>query len=326
MLLALCIALPAWGAPRPDVDITAMVVFGDSLSDPGNAYYLSGRQSLPPYDNLNPVTLIPSAPYAKGGHHFSNGKTWIEQLGRELRLDKDTRPAFQVPGALNYAIGGSTARPRTDGGPFLGLQVAEFLASYGSSGLLEDAVVVIVVGGNDLFDALETAQTGGDPAEILIPAVQAIIGDPADPTVPPGITDLYLAGARKFLVGYAPDIGLTPAIYRASGGDPAIMGQATLLALGFNLQLHGALSVVQAGFPDIEIEVLDLFTALQEVAEGEELNADPDVTCITPGVPPFVCKRPDDIFFMDGIHPTVAGHAVFAREGLEALEALLGAP
>ena len=33
---------------------------------------------------LNPL-LIPSA-YAKGGHHFSNGATWIEQYARSVGL------------------------------------------------------------------------------------------------------------------------------------------------------------------------------------------------------------------------------------------------
>ena len=46
-----------------------LVVFGDSLSDPGNAFVLLTRVSVPPFE------LIPDAPYARGGLHFSNGAT-----------------------------------------------------------------------------------------------------------------------------------------------------------------------------------------------------------------------------------------------------------
>jgi phospholipase/lecithinase/hemolysin len=47
------------------------IVFGDSLSDPGNYYSIYGQVSEAPF------APIPSAPYDEHGHHFSNGRTWI---------------------------------------------------------------------------------------------------------------------------------------------------------------------------------------------------------------------------------------------------------
>ena len=48
-----------------------IVVFGTSLSDPGNAFALSDRHLVPPYvgPGINPLTLIPESewPYAIGG-------------------------------------------------------------------------------------------------------------------------------------------------------------------------------------------------------------------------------------------------------------------
>src|SRR5437762_12424368 len=64
---------------------SGIVVFGTSLSDSGNAFALVGDASTPPDFALSPL-LIPSAPYAKGGHHFSNGATWVEQLARSAGL------------------------------------------------------------------------------------------------------------------------------------------------------------------------------------------------------------------------------------------------
>jgi len=48
--------------------------FGDSLSDAGNFFFETGDTVRAPFEP------VPGAPYAIGGHHFSNGRTWIEQL------------------------------------------------------------------------------------------------------------------------------------------------------------------------------------------------------------------------------------------------------
>ena len=85
---------------------TKVVVFGDSLSDPGNAFALTGNISMRPF------SLIPDAPYARGGMHFSNGKTWVEVLSKDLRLPSG--PAFRNPGQFsNYAVGSARARSVT---------------------------------------------------------------------------------------------------------------------------------------------------------------------------------------------------------------------
>jgi phospholipase/lecithinase/hemolysin len=78
----------AWGLAAPDwaaaqSRFSGIVVFGTSLSDPGNAFVLVGDANTPPDFALDPL-LIPSAPYAKGGHHFSNGATWVEHYARSI--------------------------------------------------------------------------------------------------------------------------------------------------------------------------------------------------------------------------------------------------
>src|SRR3982751_6575841 len=85
---------------------SGIVVFGTSLSDPGNAFALSGDAATPPDFTLNPF-LVPTAPYARGGHHFSNGATWIEQYARSIGLAESVRPAFAISSAAvnNYAVG-----------------------------------------------------------------------------------------------------------------------------------------------------------------------------------------------------------------------------
>jgi phospholipase/lecithinase/hemolysin len=75
-------------AARPaaaQVPYDRIVVFGTSLSDPGNAFALWGSAGTPPEYLLDGL-LVPSAPYARGGNHFSNGATWIGQFARSVGL------------------------------------------------------------------------------------------------------------------------------------------------------------------------------------------------------------------------------------------------
>ncbi len=94
-------------------DFDGVVVFGDSLSDPGNVFVVTGMVSVPPFNASN----IPDAPYARGGMRFTNGPTWIEQLSRKLHLRGGTGPALRSPAFTNYAFGGARARS-TSGAPF----------------------------------------------------------------------------------------------------------------------------------------------------------------------------------------------------------------
>ena len=58
-----------------------LVVFGDSLTDPGNAFVILGVISTAPF------SPIPSAPYASGT--FSNGPIWAQAA---TALRRDARP------------------------------------------------------------------------------------------------------------------------------------------------------------------------------------------------------------------------------------------
>jgi outer membrane lipase/esterase len=190
LALLLASPIPAFAQPA----IGDIVTFGDSLSDPGNGFVFIRESATPPDYSTNAL-LFPSAPYARGGHHLSNGPTWIEQLARTLGLSRSANPAFSGsnPFAMNFAVG--TARARNDGiNPSLSLLVGAFLEKTGGVARA-DALYVIQIGANERTDA-----------------------------------------------------------------------------------------------------------------------------CITPGIPPFTCKRPDTYLFWDGSHPTKAAHEIIA----EAVAQLLG--
>ena len=148
-----------------------VVVFGTSLSDTGNAFVLWGEASTAPDYQLDPL-LVPSAPYARGGHHFTNGRTWVEQLAGSLGHAGNVRPAFLAEGpvATNYAV--AAARARDDGKNFnLTAQVDAFLEASGGIAS-PNALYVIEMGGNDIRDALVAYPNGH--TLVIKEALQAI--------------------------------------------------------------------------------------------------------------------------------------------------------
>ncbi len=282
--------------------VSEIVVFGDSLSDSGNAFVLQRENNTPPNYDVNPL-LIPDDAYARGGHHFTNGPTWAEQLGRSLGLAPDVGPAFRDANsrATNYAVGG--ARANDDGLNInLPVQVRVFLQDF-SGRASPDALYVVAFGGNDVRDALAAAGAGVDPGPVIAAGVSAVGAN---------ILALYRAGARKFIVWNAPNIGLIPAV-QALGPD-AVTG-AGLLAQAFNTNLGVVLATLRS-LPDITITEFDLYGTFSTIHEDPAAFGLTDVThpCISPGDPPFVCKHPGTYLFWDGIHPTTAVHTIIAHD------------
>jgi phospholipase/lecithinase/hemolysin len=282
-----------------------IVVFGDSLSDSGNAFALQGITTTPPYDTLDPL-LIPGSPFAMGGHHFSNGATWVEQFARPLGLTGNVLPVFRGLNvhASNYAVGG--ARARDDGINFnLSVQVNAFLTAH-SYAAPSDGLYVIEFGGNDLRDALQVLSSGGDASAVVSVAL-ASIGN--------NIGALYAAGARKFLVWNAPNLRPTPAIRILDNISPGAGQAVDMLANTFNAGLAALLSNL-SGLPDVEIKQFDVYKIVNDIVDDPQAYGLEVVNtaCVMPNVPPFECQLPDEYLFWDGIHPTKIGHSILAQE------------
>lgn len=305
--LAMALVMPSPVAAQSR--FSGLVVFGTSLSDSGNAFALRGDQSTPPDFTLDPL-LVPSAPYAKGGHHFSNGATWIEQFARSIGLGGSVRPAFATidPTATNYAVGG--ARAYEDGiNVNLTQQVSAFLQRAGGVAP-SDAVYVIEMGSNDIRDAFVVFAGGGNGGAILQAALRSIAMN---------IQRLFAAGARQFLVWEAPNVALTPAI-RTLG--PAAGGLATQVTQVFDGNLAGVLAQLSVGLADASFARLDADQILNAIVANPAAFGLTNVTtaCVTPNVAPFTCHNADEFLFWDGIHPTRAGHAILAQEAANVLK------
>lgn len=319
VLILLSVHLGIGGPARAQTQLDAIVTFGTSLSDSGNAFALIKTNATPPDFGIIPESfLVPSAPYARGGHHLSNGPTWVEQLAKSLHVTASANPAFasRNPFAMNYAIAGARAvdaDPAHPTLPNLTAQLAAFLQDVGGAAP-PNALYAIEIGSNDVRDAMAAAGGGGNPDAIVITAVEAIGR---------AIDTLYAAGARQFLIVDVPPIALTPAVRLADMQRPGTALAASLLTLDFNQKLMTMLAT-KAAYPGITIDKLDVYSLVASIVASPQSFGLSNVTdaCITPNEAPFTCKDPNTYLFWDGIHPTTAVHAIFA----ERAEVAVGAP
>ncbi|MEW8505717.1 MAG: SGNH/GDSL hydrolase family protein [Candidatus Thiodiazotropha sp.] len=313
----IALLLIPWIAFAKEKPYQAVVVFGDSLSDPGNAYILSGMHLKPPYETLDEL-LIPDAPYARGGNHFSNGATWIEQLARKIDLGDSVKPAFkrgQKKGLKrsNYAVGGGRAR---EDGININLSQQLILFLSDTQGVASpEALYVIAFGGNDVRDAVAALLV--DPT--LLSSL-AILQD-ALTAFEDAVRLLGAAGAKNLLIVNSPDLSLTPAIQRLNYLFPGTAFGAATLSQKYNLDLDALIEQLGRELPGLEIARLDVFQAMQDIlvdpgAYGLSNVSEP---CVMPNQPPFACKKAKKYLFWDGIHPTRVGHRVFSRKAAEAL-------
>ena len=289
-----------------DSGYSDMVVFGDSLSDPGNVFVLTNQVSARPYDDGN----IPSWPYPIGkGKTYSNGPTWSQVVAKELKLHGGTGPALRTTRFTNYAFGGASASD-TAGGPFdMTAQVSQFLADNGGAAD-SDALYAVWFGGNDVRAALVAAQTGGSPETVIVDAVTNYATN---------MVTLILSGATDFVVLNAPNVGVAPAVTELG---PAASAGATQLSFLFNLALDGVLDSIEGAFPQVNITRVDSFTLITAIvaSPGTFGIGNAEDACLTPLVTAgAICKSPEDYLFWDGIHPTRVGHELVADAALDAL-------
>ncbi len=295
-----------------------IVIFGDSLSDPGNAFFLLGNSLTPPYATLDAL-LIPNAPYAVGGNRFSNGATWVEQLARSLELKSSSGPAFMpdIRGKRkrsNYAVGGARARD-TGSDVNLPVQVNAYLSRGTTQHDDDETLYVVEFSGNDIRDAISAlaVDPSGTTSSGIVTAALISIAD--------NMATLYLSGAREFLLVNSADLSLTPAIRTLDVISPGSAMAAALVSAQYNTGISLLIEQLTTQLPGIEITLFDISSLLHQIVAnpGDFRLSNVTAACIMPLVPPYSCGMKNRYLFWDGIHPTRAGHAIFAEYALRAL-------
>lgn len=190
ILAGVTAALPVFASAAPIGSFTDLVVFGDSLSDPGNIFALSGG-------------IVPNPLFYPNGQ-FTNGDTWATKLG----ADKAS--------GTNFAFGGATASTNGDTIPDFAAQRALFGAAV-SGGLSLGArpLAAVWFGGNDLRDAFGAA----NPGAIITQAVTDLVV---------GVNTLLASGLSDILVLGLPNLGRIPEVTANGAGAIAAATGATL--------------------------------------------------------------------------------------------------
>ncbi len=303
-----------------------MYVFGDSLSDPGNAFVFTGEVSVRPYN----ASGIPDAPYPMGrGKTFSNGATWAQVLGQAMRHQGATGPALRTSRFTNYAFGGARAADSASNPFDMGEQVTQFLTDQ--DGMADpDALYAVWFGGNDIRDALvaflvayEATLIGGGSMEDAQAAGAAAAGAVIIASLSSymdNLTALVLSGATNFLILNAPNVGVAPAV-TALGSNASDLAWA--FSAAFNSELDTALDQFESALPWTHVTRVDAFSAITEIVFNPEPYGLSNTTesCITPEVKKgAICDAPNEYLFWDGLHATRAGHQLIAEHVMGAME------
>lgn len=291
LLLLVMLLAPGVASAGP---ITSLYVFGDSLSDDGNAFLLTGGFPPPPY-----------------AQRASNGPVAVERLAFDLGLT--LTPA--ALGGTNYAFVGATTGPVQIPGSappvfvdniatitygqaaLAGTSLLNQVAAFTSTGPVADpdgSLFFVWAGANDFF-INPSLQTGAN-------AITSIAGS---------INALYTDGAREFLIPNLPDLSLTPS---AQGLTPAEQLGLRQLSISFNIGLASALGGLSA-LPGIKITPFDAFSLVSSIVADPAANGftNASAPCLTGIVftgNGSVCSNPDSFVFWDGAHPTSAAHRV----------------
>jgi phospholipase/lecithinase/hemolysin len=299
--LASCIvATSAYAAPY-----SQFVVFGDSLSDAGNAAFITSNQ------------FPPSPPFAGS---FSNGPTAAQYMANLLGVSVSLGWSGLSAAANNYAVGGGlngagNYNVQIGNPPGLGAAFPTMAATGIRQQIERYALVNPVVpnaastlfmvwgGPNNIFLG---AETGGDPT-VYIPAALNDLGN--------DLLMLAGMGARHLFVPGMADLGLTPEA-RAMG--PAVMAGLSALSAAYNGGLALLLDGLEGVLDPLGVDLYSFDTAafFADVSANPSAFGFTNVTDSCLFTAPAACST---YLYFDNVHPTTLGHDLLALQFASAL-------
>jgi outer membrane lipase/esterase len=295
-IAALLAMLPLAAGPafaEPDDGYSRMFVFGASFIDPGNHFAVTGETAHPPFELFGPS-------YGVGGHHFSNGRTWVELMAQEMGLTRWAKPAYRNPAFGNYAFGYARAR-EVDGDvlPSLYDQVQAWINNgYCTGTPMDDTLFVMDAAFFDLGDII----AGEDPFVVLSGMTASIAEN---------LRVLHQCGAPNLLFAYILPVEVSPIVPPSPG--------PSLSAIYNYMFLQPVIQSFASEPFNMNVSTVDFFAFVSGMLAAPEAFGLTNVTdsCVTLGVTEGAfCKDRDGYLLWDPLHPTKKVHALFAEFAL----------
>ncbi|HSU33509.1 MAG TPA: SGNH/GDSL hydrolase family protein [Bryobacteraceae bacterium] len=283
LLLLTCATLLLPASVVLALPIDQLVVFGDSLSDTGNAYIATGGAvaAAPAYQNgrfTDGPDTLPSTNSPTG--------LWIDQFASKMNLGS---PTAALAGGTNYAVGSAQTgtNPAYNGkspeAPYVDQQVALYTAG---SKVSSTALYTFWAGSDDLY-------AGKNPLT-------------AASNLSANIATLANGGAKNFLWLNLPLLGDVP---DATKLGPVLSAALNAEAVAFNTAYSAAIPLLEAqyGVNIISVDVYQLFTQILANPSAYGFTNTTDAAQGLAGV------NPNNYAFWDGLHPTTAADALVAN-------------
>lgn len=306
-------------------NLSALFVFGDSLSDNGAIFAVTGG-TFPPLELTGTDADGNDVDFAGRGvfynQNFTNGDVFPDVTAGLLGIASDTTTFYDDFSGSNFAVGGATATDlSTFGGTAnntLADQVGAFLASLDAfpgtdtekAALLGSSAASILIGLNDLGPLGDSAATasGFDPF-VLGEGVAIIVAE-----IEAQARALAEAGLGTIILNKLPSTAFFPStndIITAFG--PQVIPLLDAVSTQINLGLETIAAALEA--EGTATEMVDLYGLAQEVEADAETfgfltlenalpNSDAENTLLITDVPI------DQVGFIDPVHPTAELHEV----------------
>ncbi|KAK7262983.1 hypothetical protein RJT34_30566 [Clitoria ternatea] len=319
--------------------VPAVIVFGDSIVDPGNNNYITTivKCDFPPYGRDFVGGNQPTG-------RFSNGLVPSDIIAAKFGVKK-LLPPYLDPNlqtqdlltGVSFASGGAGYDPLTaELVSVMSLsdqlemfkeyikKINDAVGEYRTATIVSKSIYIICIGSDDIANTY--AQTPLRSAQYDIPSYTDLMASEASNF----LQELYGLGARRIGVFGLPSIGCVPSQRTIGGGlDRACLDSSNQAATLFNSKLTSQMDALGKRFSDARLVYLDCYTPLLDMIQNpakygfEEAergccgtgNIEVSILCNPYSI--STCTNSSNYIFWDSYHPTEKAYDVLSTMVLD---------
>ncbi|KAI5319769.1 PREDICTED: GDSL [Prunus dulcis] len=311
--------------------IPAVIVFGDSIVDPGNNNNIRTivKCNFPPYGR----DFIGRKPTGR----FSNGRVPSDLIAESVGV-KNILPAYLDPSlkvqdlltGVSFASGGTGYDPLTpqvvsvlslsDQLDLFKKYLSKVNAAVGearTATILSKSIYIVCLGSDDIANTYYSTPLRRPQYDI--PAYTDLMIKSASSF----FQELYDLGARRIGILSLPPIGCVPSQRTLNGGiDRGCSDNANQAASLFNSKLTAQIDAFNKRLPEARLVYLDIYNTLLSLIQNpsqyglEVVNkgccgtGNIEVSILCTRYSPGTCKDPSKYLFWDSYHPTEKAYKV----------------